>query len=135
VVERWHQLFGGTILSERYLRKDKLLEVEETQLEGLVEIWRERLTSVSWLLTNRAASPGTGTGVEVLGQLQPDRLGNADELQDRRQILGQIAASDLLRHFPDIKKWIAIFSVLSMKARIVGHDRSAHALDVSPETR
>jgi len=50
VVERWHQLFGGTILSERYLGEDELLEVEETQLEGLVEIWRERLTSVSWFM-------------------------------------------------------------------------------------
>jgi len=50
VVERWHQLFGGTILSERYLREDELLDVEETQLEGLVEIWRERLTSVSWFM-------------------------------------------------------------------------------------
>jgi len=50
VVERWHQLFGGTILSERYLREDELLEVEQTQLDGLVEIWRERLTSVSWFM-------------------------------------------------------------------------------------
>jgi len=50
VVERWHHLFGGTILSERYLREDELLEVEETQLEGLVETWRERLTSVSWFM-------------------------------------------------------------------------------------
>jgi len=49
VVERWHRLFGGTILSERYLREDDLLEVEETQLKGLVEIWRERLISVSSL--------------------------------------------------------------------------------------
>jgi len=50
VVERWHQLFGGTILSERYLREDELLEAEETQLEGLVETWRERLTSASWFM-------------------------------------------------------------------------------------
>jgi len=50
VVERWHQLFGGTILSEQYLRGDDLLEVEQTELEGLVETWRERLTSVSWFM-------------------------------------------------------------------------------------
>jgi len=50
VVERWHHLFGGTVLSERYLREDDLLEVEQTQLEGLVETWRERLTSVSWFM-------------------------------------------------------------------------------------
>jgi len=50
LVERWHRLFGGTILSERYLREDELLEVEETELEGLVETWRERLTSVGWFM-------------------------------------------------------------------------------------
>jgi len=50
VVERWHHLFGGTVLSERYLRGDELLEVEQTQLEGLVETWLQRLTSVSWFM-------------------------------------------------------------------------------------
>jgi len=35
VIERWHHLIAGTILSERYLREDELLEVEETQLGGL----------------------------------------------------------------------------------------------------
>jgi len=55
VVERWHQLFSGTELSERYLREESLLEVEQQQLEDLAETWRERLTSVSWLLTHRAA--------------------------------------------------------------------------------
>jgi len=50
VVERWHQLFSATELSERYLREESLLEVEQTELEGLVETWRERLTSVSWFM-------------------------------------------------------------------------------------
>jgi len=52
VVERWHPLFSGTERSERYLREEPLLEVEQ-QVEDLAEIWRERLTSVSWLLTQR----------------------------------------------------------------------------------
>jgi len=50
VVERWHHLFGGTILSERFLREEALLEVEQQQLEGLAETWREPLTSVSWFM-------------------------------------------------------------------------------------
>jgi len=49
VVERWHQLFSGTELSERYLREESLLEVEQ-QLEDLAETWRERLTSVRWFI-------------------------------------------------------------------------------------
>jgi len=50
VVERWNQLFGGTVLSGRYPREEPLLEVEQQQLDDLVETWRERLTSVSWFM-------------------------------------------------------------------------------------
>jgi len=59
VVERWHGLFGGTVLSERFLRQEALPDIEQTQLETVAEIWRERLTSVSWLLTHRAVSTST----------------------------------------------------------------------------
>jgi hypothetical protein len=53
VIERWHQLFAGTPLSQCYLRGDDLLEVEHQRLGEEVETWRERLSSVSWLLTQR----------------------------------------------------------------------------------
>jgi len=77
VVERWHHLFGGTILSEPYLREDELLEVEQTQLEGLVETWRERLTSVSWLLTHRAAQRAHRSQGQRGGRLHRALLGGA----------------------------------------------------------
>jgi len=50
VVERWHGLFGGTVLSERFLSEEPLLEVEQTQVDTVAETWRERLTSVSWFM-------------------------------------------------------------------------------------
>jgi len=56
VIERWHQLFAGTVLSQRYLRGDDLLEAEHQRLAEDIETWRERLSSVSWLLTHRAVS-------------------------------------------------------------------------------
>jgi len=43
--------------------------------------------------------PGAEGGLEVLGQLQPGRSGDADPLQDRRQILGDGAAL-VLAHRP-----------------------------------
>jgi hypothetical protein len=55
VIERWHRLFSGTVLSARYLRGETLLEAEQRVLADLVQTWRERLMSVSWLLTHRAA--------------------------------------------------------------------------------
>jgi REP element-mobilizing transposase RayT len=53
VIERWHRLFSGTVLSARYLRGETLLEAEQRVLADMVESWRERLMSVSWLLTQR----------------------------------------------------------------------------------
>jgi hypothetical protein len=50
VVERWHQLFSGIPLSVRYLRGDELLDAERNVLAEVVEIWRERLMSVSWYM-------------------------------------------------------------------------------------
>ena len=50
VIERWHHLFVGTALSQRYLRGDDLLEVEYQRLGEDVETWRERLMSVSWFM-------------------------------------------------------------------------------------
>jgi len=43
--------------------------------------------------------PGAEVGLEVLGQLQPSGSGDADPLQDRRQILGDGPAL-VLAHRP-----------------------------------
>jgi len=50
VVERWHRLFSGIPLSQRYLRGDALLDAEMDRLLQIVETWRERLMSVSWFM-------------------------------------------------------------------------------------
>jgi hypothetical protein len=50
VVERWHGLFGATVLSERFLREEPLLDAEQAQLDTVAETWRERLTSVKWFM-------------------------------------------------------------------------------------
>jgi hypothetical protein len=50
VVERWHGLFSGTLLSQRYLRGDLLSSAETSSLEEVAEQWRGRLTSISWFM-------------------------------------------------------------------------------------
>ena len=50
VVERWHQLFRGTNLSQRFVQGERLSNVEWIALEPLITQWRERLTSISWLM-------------------------------------------------------------------------------------
>jgi len=49
VVERWHDLFGGTALSERYLREQALLEVE--QQPQCPQCERTQRVSKRWVFT------------------------------------------------------------------------------------
>ncbi len=50
VIERWHHLFSGITLSHRYLQGADMCEAEVCKLEEVVEMWRERLMSVSWFM-------------------------------------------------------------------------------------
>jgi REP element-mobilizing transposase RayT len=50
VIERWHGLFSGTLLSQRFLRGEALCSAERKQMEETAEQWRERLMSISWFM-------------------------------------------------------------------------------------
>ncbi|MGL6159893.1 transposase [Microbulbifer sp.] len=50
VVERWHQLCKGSLLSQRFARNEILDAAELTQLAEVAEVWRARLTDISWFM-------------------------------------------------------------------------------------
>ncbi len=50
VIERWHRLFRGNGLSQRFSNGETLSTVELQVLEDCVETWRERLMSISWFM-------------------------------------------------------------------------------------
>jgi hypothetical protein len=52
VVRRWHQLYQGTLLSQKYQRGDTLSKGELISLEETVTIYRQRLYDISWLMRN-----------------------------------------------------------------------------------
>jgi hypothetical protein len=52
VVRRWHQLYQGTLLSQKYQRGDALSKGELISLEETVTIYRQRLFDISWLMRN-----------------------------------------------------------------------------------
>jgi hypothetical protein len=52
VVRRRHQLYQGTLLSQKYQRGDALSKGELISLEETVTIYHQRLYDISWLICN-----------------------------------------------------------------------------------
>tara|TARA_R110000803_G_scaffold210647_1_gene283026 strand:- start:1935 stop:2909 length:975 start_codon:yes stop_codon:yes gene_type:complete len=50
VINRWHQLFKGTLLTQQYVRGDELIEPLKTIVEQTAEVYRQRLTDISWFM-------------------------------------------------------------------------------------
>jgi len=51
VVERWHQLFNGTVLSQKYLKNEgELSKVEMLVFQEIIDEWRLRLQDISWFM-------------------------------------------------------------------------------------
>ena len=50
VIERWHSLYSGTVVSRKYVQGFPLDEAETMQLEDTVATWRERLYDISWFM-------------------------------------------------------------------------------------
>ena len=48
IIEQWHQLFNGTLFSQRYANNETLLASEFSVLTESVEKWRSQLMDISW---------------------------------------------------------------------------------------
>ncbi|MDF1764225.1 MAG: transposase [Oleibacter sp.] len=50
VVERWHQLYQGNLLSQKFQRGEPIQEAEWFMLNRDITEWRSRLMSISWFM-------------------------------------------------------------------------------------
>jgi len=50
VIERWHSLFKGNLLSQRFMRGDELNKADLARLQIYITEWRSRLTDISWFM-------------------------------------------------------------------------------------
>ncbi len=50
VVERWHRLFNGTVMSQQYLKDGTLSEAEMWAFQPVIDRWRSRLQDISWFM-------------------------------------------------------------------------------------
>ena len=52
VCERWHRLYKGTPLTQKYLRKEPLSTAERQVVAALIDQWRLQLADISWFMRN-----------------------------------------------------------------------------------
>jgi hypothetical protein len=50
VVQRWHKLYKGNLLTQKIERDDELSEAQMAILDDMVKIFRERLICISWYM-------------------------------------------------------------------------------------
>jgi REP element-mobilizing transposase RayT len=50
VIDHWHRLFSGNLISQRYAKNESLSKVELKVLDECVSTWRERLMDISWFM-------------------------------------------------------------------------------------
>ncbi|WP_328185151.1 transposase [Marinobacter sp. OP 3.4] len=50
VLARWSSLYKGPLIVQRYLKGESLIEAERRFLERTVEVYRQRLTDLSWFM-------------------------------------------------------------------------------------
>jgi REP element-mobilizing transposase RayT len=50
VLQRWHQLFNGTLLTQRYQNKQPLDKFQLATLDNTVKEYRSRLMDISWFM-------------------------------------------------------------------------------------
>ena len=52
VVEHWHTLYKGTLLTQKFIRDEPLTEGERITLNETIEVYRKRLYDISWFMRN-----------------------------------------------------------------------------------
>jgi len=50
VLSRWHQLFKGTLLTQKYLNKQPLDKFQLAMVESSADIYKQRLIDISWFM-------------------------------------------------------------------------------------
>lgn len=50
ILIRWHQIFKGTFLTQKYINKEPLNKSELTAVEIISNVYRQRLVSISWFM-------------------------------------------------------------------------------------
>jgi len=96
IVERWHKLFSGNDVSQRYAKGETLEQHELHQIDTLIETWRKRLHDISWLMKvlNENIAKRANHEDECGGHFWESRF-KSQALLDEKAVLSCMAYIDL----------------------------------------
>jgi len=96
VVERWHQLFSGTLMSQNFLKNGSLSAVEMLAFQEVIDKWRARLQDISWFMRvlNEAIARDANFEDECTGRFWEGRF-KSQALLDEAALLACMAYVDL----------------------------------------
>ena len=97
VVERWHQLFNGSVLSQKYLKTEgELSKVEMLVFQETIDEWRSRLQDISWFMRilNEAVAREANTEDGCTGRFWEGRF-KSQALLDEAALMACMAYVDL----------------------------------------
>ena len=96
VIKRWHSLFSGNLLSQRFIAGESLKPIEMKRLSQDITIWRARLCDISWFMriVNEAIARRANAEDNCTGRFWEGRY-KSQALLDERALLSCMAYVDL----------------------------------------
>ena len=96
VVQQWHQLFKGNLLSQQYLKGETLGKAQQAVLNRDIKTWRERLSDISWFMkcTNEHVAREANNEENVTGRFWEGRF-KSQALLDEKALMACMAYVDL----------------------------------------